>query len=170
MNRHKRRRKPKAAAPQRSKEQKRAALMPATGAAWATYRDYYGRSRHGKSQSSTYLRDFMAQGRGLRDGVIKQHVIEVIDYADLEQRALMHLDPQVRDAMTKMRDYHLDRAAEKFGIDAKDVTPEQRRIAKAENFFDIYSGKWPAITNQLAIDDEESGSITARLKGPGDAE
>lgn len=167
MNRHKRKRKPKAAAPQRSKAQKRAALMPATGDAWASYRQYYGATRSGKS---VFAKHFIAQMREAGKSVHEFGRAVDINYADIEQRALMHLDPHVRDAMVEMRDYHLDRAAEKFGIDAKDVTPEQRRVAKAENFIDLYSGGWPAITNQLAIDDEESGSISARLKGPGDAE
>ena len=50
-----------------------------------------------------------------------------------------------------------------------DNTDEQRKIAKARNFFDFYGGQgeWPAATNQLAPG-EQGGSVTARLKGPAD--
>lgn len=77
-----------------------------------------------------------------------------INYDELERRALMHLAPEVKEAMLGMRDYHLEKASEKFGIDVSEVTPAQREIAKAENFFDLYGGKWPpAITSQKEPDD-----------------
>jgi len=151
MNRMKRRRKPQAKPAPRSKAQKRAALMPATGIdAFAAFRQYYGSHRRGKSfVMLQHMLDMQAQGRLVHAVVAQDGDLRVIDYGELERRALAHVD------LNSLRDYHLERASEKFGIDAKDVTPEQREIAKAENFFDLYSGKWPpAIANQKEPGDE----------------
>lgn len=156
----KRRRKPQAKAAPRSKAQKRAALLTATGVraivTFAAFRQYYGSRRQGKSfVMLQHMREMQAQGRAIRAAVRQGGKTMFVNYDELERRALMHLDPEVKEAMLGMRDYHLERAAEKFGIDAKDVTPAQREIAKAENFFDLYNGKWhPAITNQKEPGDE----------------
>lgn len=152
MNRMKRRRKPQAKAAPRSKAQKRAALMPATGIdAFAAFRQYYGSHRRGKSfVMLQHTRDMQMQGRAVRGVISQGGEMKLIDYAELERRALMHVD------LNSMRDYHLVKASEKFGIDISEVTPEQRAIAKAENFFDLYSGKWPpAIANQKEPGDAE---------------
>ena len=37
-------------------------------------------------------------------------------------------------------DIHTQRAAEMFNISAADVSPEQRAIAKRQNYIDAYSG------------------------------
>ncbi len=181
MNRWKRRRKPKAKTMQPTKAQKRRALIPATGGAGG-YLQYYGARRQGKSVFAAKYNEYVQQlGRGVRlhkKELVPQ--IEGIDYAAIEAAAMAHLDPQTIDSLSKMGDYHRESAAKDLGVDYADVTDEQRRIAKARNFFACYGGsEWPPVTNQLApgeqndlmsqiAGDEFSGSVTARLKGPAD--
>lgn len=166
MNRHKRKRKPKAKAPQQQRQATWQGALPAHSIYGGSYlppghmtQVFVGRSqrqpemqalflyprRQGKSMVGGVLRELQAQGRALR----------VIDYAAIEARVVAHYDTVVIDSITKMRDLHREKAAEMFGCDAKDVTPDQRAAAKAENFFDLYRGTdWPAITNQKEPIDE----------------
>jgi len=63
-------------------------------------------------------------------------VLMSADYSQVELRILAHLsgDPGLRQAFARGEDIHASTAAAIFGVSLKDVTPEQRRIAKAVNF------------------------------------
>jgi hypothetical protein len=43
--------------------------------------------------------------------------------------------------MTQKKDIHTERAAEMFGVQPASVTPEQRRVAKEENYLRMYAGR-----------------------------
>src|SRR5207248_2698090 len=64
------------------------------------------------------------------------HVLIAADYSQIELRILAHLsgDPLLTEAFNNKVDVHTQTAAEVFGVDRKDVTAEQRRIAKAVNY------------------------------------
>jgi DNA polymerase-1 len=58
------------------------------------------------------------------------------DYSQVELRILAHLcgDPGLRQAFERGEDIHATTAAAIFGVPLKQVTSDQRRIAKAVNF------------------------------------
>ncbi len=62
------------------------------------------------------------------------------DYSQIELRILAHLsgDPAMQDAFRSGDDIHRRTAAEVFGVAPGDVTPDQRRQAKAVNFGIVY--------------------------------
>jgi len=59
--------------------------------------------------------------------------------ADLE--AAFAAMPKLNVDVYKYLDAHRERAAKMFGVAVEDVTPEQRRAAKADAFREAYSGK-----------------------------
>ncbi|MDX2022186.1 MAG: DNA polymerase I [Deltaproteobacteria bacterium] len=77
-------------------------------------------------------------GRKIRNAFIADpgYVIVSADYSQIELRILAHYsqDPAFLDAFRKGQDIHTRTAAEVFGVDLDQVTPEHRRIAKAINF------------------------------------
>jgi DNA polymerase-1 len=62
------------------------------------------------------------------------------DYSQIDLRVLAHLsqDRNLVDAFLKDEDIHAATAARLFGIDASQVTPDMRRLAKTVNFGVIY--------------------------------
>ena len=62
------------------------------------------------------------------------------DYSQIELRILAHIsgDRQMKDAFLSGQDIHRSTAAQVLGIPAEQVTPEQRRHAKAVNFGIVY--------------------------------
>ena len=58
------------------------------------------------------------------------------DYSQIELRIMAHLscDTHLINAFRKGQDVHAITAAKVFGIQAEDVTADQRRIAKTANF------------------------------------
>ena len=62
------------------------------------------------------------------------------DYSQIELRLLAHIagDEAMRESFLSGGDFHTATAAKVFGVDAKDVTPEMRRRAKAVNFGIVY--------------------------------
>jgi len=57
------------------------------------------------------------------------------DYSQVELRILAHLcgDPGLREAFARGEDIHASTAAAIFGVPLAQVSPEQRRVAKAVN-------------------------------------
>ncbi len=82
-----------------------------------------------------------------------------LDYSQIELRMLAHFcrDPALQEAFQQGIDIHRAVAAEVFDVAPEEVTPDQRRIAKAVNFGVIYGQTAYGLSAVLGID-------------PGDAE
>ena len=68
------------------------------------------------------------------------HVLVDADYSQIELRVLAHIadDKVMQDAFSSGLDVHTVTAAQVFGVAAENVTPLQRRHAKAVNFGIVY--------------------------------
>jgi DNA polymerase-1 len=77
-------------------------------------------------------------GREIRKGFVAApgRVLIAADYSQIELRILAHLsgDPLLGTAFRDRIDVHTQTAAEVFSVARDEVTPEQRRIAKAVNY------------------------------------
>jgi DNA polymerase-1 len=97
------------------------------------------------------------EGRRIRQAFVAPpgHVLVAADYSQIELRIMAHLsgDAGLLDAFAHDRDIHQATAAEVFGVQAADqVTPEQRRAAKAINFGLIYGMSAFGLARQLGIE------------------
>jgi len=97
------------------------------------------------------------EGRRIRQAFMapEGHVLVAADYSQIELRIMAHLsgDAGLLDAFAHDRDIHQATAAEVFGAPAPDqVTPEQRRAAKAINFGLIYGMSAFGLARQLGIE------------------
>jgi len=68
------------------------------------------------------------------------HVLVDADYSQIELRVLAHIakDPVMQEAFCTGLDIHTATAAQVFGVEPENVTPLQRRHAKAVNFGIVY--------------------------------
>ena len=68
------------------------------------------------------------------------YVLVDADYSQIELRVLSHIadDKVMKDAFISGQDIHTATAAQVFGVNMEDVTPLQRRHAKAVNFGIVY--------------------------------
>ena len=68
------------------------------------------------------------------------HVLVDADYSQIELRVLAHIadDPAMQEAFISGQDIHAVTAAQVFGVTPEEVTPLQRRHAKAVNFGIVY--------------------------------
>ncbi|MEG1662575.1 MAG: DNA polymerase I [Clostridia bacterium] len=80
-------------------------------------------------------------------------VLVSADYSQIELRLLAHMsgDQKLIDAYKRADDIHAMTAATIFGVDIKDVTPSQRREAKAVNFGIIYGISGFGLAENLSI-------------------
>lgn len=83
------------------------------------------------------------EGRQIRRAFVPRdsdHVLLVADYSQIELRLMAHFsgDPALVSAFRDAADVHARTAAEIFGINESEVTPDQRRLAKTANFGIIY--------------------------------
>ena len=94
-------------------------------------------------------------GRKIRTAFIppKGSVMMSADYSQIELRILAHLsqDPGLLDAFQKGDDVHARTAAQIFNVELKDVSFEQRRMAKVINFGLIYGMSAFGLANNLGI-------------------
>jgi DNA polymerase-1 len=101
-----------------------------------------------------------ARGEVIRKGFVPRPGFKyvVADYSQIELRLLAHLsgDPAFVEAFRKGGDIHRQTAAVIFGVDVKDVTPEQRARAKTINFATIYGQGAHALSRQLGISRDEA--------------
>ena len=95
------------------------------------------------------------EGRRIRQAFIAREGFTVVaaDYSQIELRIMAHLsqDQGLINAFTQGKDIHRSTAAEIFGVALDEVTPEQRRNAKAINFGLIYGMSAFGLSRQLGI-------------------
>jgi DNA polymerase-1 len=96
------------------------------------------------------------EGRRIRQAFIAPpgHRILAADYSQIELRIMAHFsgDANLRAAFADHADVHRHTAAEVFGVRPDQVTPDQRRSAKAINFGLIYGMSAFGLGKQLGID------------------
>lgn len=87
-------------------------------------------------------------------------LLMVADYSQIELRILAHLsgDEALIAAFEGGLDIHTATAAEVFGVEPSDVTPEQRRKAKAVNFGLVYGQSAHGLAESLGISRDEAQS------------
>jgi len=101
-------------------------------------------------------------GRQIRKAFVageKDYVLLSADYSQIELRILAHFskDPTLAASFLKGEDIHTRTAAEVFGVDPENVTPEQRRQAKIANFAVIYGVSAYGLSQQTEMTVEEAG-------------
>jgi len=96
------------------------------------------------------------EGRRIRQAFVPADgkVMLAADYSQIELRIMAHLsgDAGLVEAFAKGEDIHRATAAEVFGAALDQVTPDQRRSAKAINFGLIYGMSAFGLARQLGID------------------
>ena len=102
------------------------------------------------------------EGRRIREAFIAPDDYKILaaDYSQIELRIMAHLskDDGLLDAFAKGQDIHKATAAEIFSSAIDDVTPNQRRSAKAINFGLIYGMSAFGLSKQLQITRAEAQS------------
>jgi DNA polymerase-1 len=95
------------------------------------------------------------EGRRIREAFVAKPGCLLIsaDYSQIELVILAHLseDENLIAAFREDKDVHVRTAALIFGIDEKDVAPEQRRMAKTINFGVMYGMSAFRLANELEI-------------------
>jgi DNA polymerase I len=97
-----------------------------------------------------------AEGRRIRQAFVAPSGRRLLaaDYSQIELRIMAHLscDEGLRRAFEAGEDIHKATAAEVFGVGPEQVSPDQRRAAKAINFGLIYGMSAFGLGRQLGID------------------
>ncbi|MCB0350227.1 MAG: DNA polymerase I [Bdellovibrionales bacterium] len=103
------------------------------------------------------------RGRAIRQAFVAKegHYLLSIDYSQIELRVLAEItkDPGLNEAFNKNYDIHAATAAEVFNIKIDEVTPEQRRMAKAVNFGIAYGQGVYGLAETLEISRDEAKTI-----------
>jgi len=103
------------------------------------------------------------EGRRIREAFIARPgwVLISADYSQIELVILAHLSQDVNliSAFTEGKDVHARTAALIFGVDEKNVLPEQRRIAKTINFGVMYGMSAFRLSNELGISRTEASAF-----------
>ncbi|KRE96571.1 DNA polymerase I [Frateuria sp. Soil773] len=106
------------------------------------------------------------EGRRIRQAFIAPPGWKVLaaDYSQIELRIMAHLsgDEGLLRAFREGGDVHRATAAEVFGLKPDEVTPNQRRAAKAINFGLMYGMSAFGLARQLGVDRGEAGDYMAR--------
>lgn len=106
------------------------------------------------------------EGRRIRRAFIAPpgYLLLSADYSQIELRIMAHLsrDEGLLAAFREGQDVHRATAAEIFGVPFSEVSPEQRRAAKAINFGLIYGMSAFGLSRQLAISREQAEVYIAR--------
>jgi len=100
-------------------------------------------------------------GRRIRKAFIprdEDYLLMSADYSQIELRILAHFseDKKLIEAFENNEDIHARTAAEVFGADIKNVTPEMRRSAKTANFAVIYGVTAFGLSRQTELDVAQS--------------
>jgi len=106
------------------------------------------------------------EGRRIRRAFVAPAGFKLVsaDYSQIELRILAHLsgDANLLRAFASGTDIHRATAAEVFGVAPQEVTPVQRRAAKAINFGLIYGMSAFGLARQLGIPREEAQAYIDR--------
>lgn len=106
------------------------------------------------------------EGRAVRKAFIARegHKLLSVDYSQIELRLLAHYsdDPGLIKSFVDRADIHRRTAAEVFGVSEAEVTPEQRRQAKAVNFGLMYGMSAFRLSNELKIPQKTARGIIKR--------
>ncbi len=99
---------------------------------------------------------FTADGEG--------DILVAADYNQIELRVLAHIanDEKLIDAFRKGEDIHTRTASEVLGVAKDEITPEQRRQAKAVNFGIVYGISDYGLAKDLHISRAEAADYIAR--------
>jgi DNA polymerase-1 len=114
-----------------------------------------------------------AEGRRVRKAFVSEPGYKLVaaDYSQVELRIMAHLsqDKGLLTAFSNAADVHRATAADVFNLALDEVTPEQRRSAKAINFGLIYGMSAFGLANQLKISRREAQDYVDRYfeKYPG---
>lgn len=95
-----------------------------------------------------------AEGRRVRAAFVSElGKVVSADYSQIELRVMAHVsgDTNLQQVFEQGGDVHTATAAEIFGVDAKDVSSDQRRAAKAINFGLIYGMGEFGLASNLGI-------------------
>jgi len=96
-----------------------------------------------------------AEGRRIRQAFVAPagHVLLAADYSQIELRIMAHLsgDEGLQQAFAAEQDIHRATASEVFETEFADVTPDQRRSAKAVNFGLMYGMSAFGLAKQLKV-------------------
>ena len=102
-------------------------------------------------------------GQQIRQAFLPQPGWQLLtaDYSQIELRLLAHFcnDDELTRAFAEDRDVHSAVAAQIFNVAEKDVTSEQRRMAKTVNFGVIYGISSVGLSTRLQIDKSEAGAF-----------
>ena len=133
-------------------------VNPATGRVHTSYRQAVTATGR-LSSSDPNLQNIPVRtqaGRKIRQAFIAApgNVLLAADYSQIELRIMAHLsgDAALLGAFAAGRDIHRATAAEVFGVGDADVSPEQRRAAKAINFGLIYGMSAFGLARQLGVE------------------
>ncbi|NLF80603.1 MAG: DNA polymerase I [Clostridia bacterium] len=103
-----------------------------------------------------------------------EDILLAADYSQIDLRVMAHIsrDAKLIEAFRHGEDIHSRTASEVLGIAPEDLTPEQRRQAKAVNFGIIYGISDYGLSRDLGISRAEAGDYIARYfqRYPGVAE
>ncbi len=106
------------------------------------------------------------EGRRVREAFVAApgNVIASADYSQIELRIMAHIseDPALLKAFADGMDVHRATAAEVFGVDAAQVSSEQRRYAKVINFGLIYGMSAYGLARALTIDNTAAKNYIER--------
>ena len=95
------------------------------------------------------------EGRRIRETFVAPEGCQIVsaDYSQIELRIMAHIsgDPGLIDAFMHGKDIHRATAAEVFGVDLDQVTPDQRRMAKVINFGLIYGMSAFGLAQNLGV-------------------
>ncbi|QEY60582.1 DNA polymerase I [Metapseudomonas lalkuanensis] len=107
-----------------------------------------------------------AEGRRIRQAFVapKGYKLLAADYSQIELRIMAHLakDEGLLDAFRHDRDVHRATASEVFGVPLDEVTPNQRRSAKAINFGLIYGMSAFGLAKQIGVERKEAQAYIDR--------
>ncbi len=107
-----------------------------------------------------------AEGRRVREAFVAPagSCIASADYSQIELRIMAHIsgDEALINAFTNGIDVHRATAAEVFGVEAADVSSEQRRYAKVINFGLIYGMSAFGLAKALSIDNTAAKNYIER--------
>jgi len=100
------------------------------------------------------------EGREIRKAFVADNAFNILsaDYSQVELRMMAHFadDNTMIESFRKGEDIHRRTAAEVYGININDVTPDKRRAAKTANFAIIYGVSAYGLSQQSGLTVNES--------------